>query len=78
MTLALWIVSFGLPVDAKKAGEDSIARALKSSSSAMSGQRERQRERERKRDSSGVTGLPFQGAEEPHSWNRLQNESTPP
>lgn len=45
LILSLWIISFGLPVAAMEAGEDSIARAIKSSSpSAITGQREKKRE----------------------------------
>ena len=52
--LALWIISFGLPVAANEAGEDSIARAVKvfSLSAIISGQREG--------DSSWLTGLQCQ------------------
>lgn len=45
LILSIWIISFGLPVAATEAGENSIAGAIKSSSpSAISGKRERKRE----------------------------------
>lgn len=63
------LISFGLSFAAKEAGEDIVARAVKSSS--LSAIISRRRKRERKREHPGLFGLQYQEPGEPNNWNRV-------